>query len=294
MSDYVLIVNRKAGQGKASRLSEELAKLFQQHDINFSTFYTNGQKDASNIAKRENEKDRVIVAIGGDGTVFEIINGMAPSFGTLAVVPGGTANILAKELALPERPKDIFDMLKSKKTTTIDLGAVNSNYFSLMTGIGFDAIVISEVRPALKQIFRKLAFPLTGLKTFRSYDYPQLKARIDKNTEKSAYFIVVSNASRYGGDLIKIAKEAHLSDGFLDVTLFEKGEARDFLKYTLAVLAGQHLKLSDVYSTKAKEVEIFCEKPILVQADGEVIDNTPVKVKVLPKALKIIVPGSSF
>ncbi len=288
MKRYTIIVNEKAGQGRARKLAKKVAGILRESKKDIKVLKTEKSQDAKVFTSKAKGTSDIIIVADGDGTIFEAINGMAPDFIPLGIIPGGTANVLAKELSLPRRAKSLTKMIIEGSFRNIDLGLINEKYFALMAGIGFDAKVISEVKPVMKQIFRKLAYPATGIKILLTYRNQEMDITLNNSIRKKAYFAVVSNASGYGGPF-SLSAEADLTDGILDVSLFERGRVRDFVKYTLAVLTGRHPKLKDVKLLRAKKVEVDYKTELLVQADGEVIDKTPVKIEVKNKVLPVII-----
>ena len=162
---------------------------------------TEGEGHATLLAREALEEgvDRVVV-IGGDGTVNEALNGLAGSDVPLAIVPTGTVNVLALELGLPLDPPDAVRVAAEARATRIDLGLAGQRYFALMAGVGFDADVVSRVRPVMKRALKEMAFVLQGLATYLTAEYPLVQIECDDRCTEG-YFVVLGNARNYGGTL---------------------------------------------------------------------------------------------
>ncbi|MDP3012853.1 MAG: hypothetical protein Q8M92_01335, partial [Candidatus Subteraquimicrobiales bacterium] len=157
-----------------------------------------------------------------------------------------------------------------------------------MAGIGFDARVISEIKPEMKRWLKDLAYPLTGIRTLFTYKPTLLRIKLD-NEIIQGYFVIIGNARYYGGRF-SVTKEAQINDGLLDVCIFTGKTAASFVRYFQGVITGSHLKMADVSYYRAGDIEITSEEPVLVQADGDVIGQTPMEFKAAPRALDVLVP----
>lgn len=283
-----MLVNPKSGKGKSREAAEYLKTLLKQQGIkaffHLCTLVTETKLLTRQLAKQYSK----IIVISGDGTLNSVINGIAGSNCKLAIIPTGTANVLATELGIPRSFQQAATIALQDNTQPIDLGKVNNHYFSLMCGIGFDAQVISNLKPALKQMFHKIAYPLAGAKTLMNYKPERLVVIINDNVVKEGYFALAANARYYGGKF-SVAKHADLSDSHLDVCVFKKSSSIDFLKYIAAILTGTQSP-KDMEYFKAKKVKVVAEDKVLIQADGDVIGKTPAEISVRPSILEVVVP----
>jgi diacylglycerol kinase (ATP) len=230
----------------------------------------------------------LVIACGGDGTIQEVASGLAHSKTPLAILPSGTANVLARELNIPRNPLDAADCIPSLTPRRIAVGRCGVDYFLLMAGVGMDAETIDQVDPLWKSRVGTPAFWYAGLRHWSTGGFTPLSVVAD-GTEYRCSFIVAGRVSRYGGSL-RIARQASLFSDRFDLCMFP-GETRlDYLRYFAGVLSGTHHHLHDVICTPAHTVEISSEKPVRYQLDGELKGFTPIKLNIVPDALTLLVP----
>ncbi len=233
----------------------------------------------------------LVCAIGGDGTVNETINGLAGSGVPLAIVPTGTVNVLAMELGIPLEPPDAVRLLEGGNVSWIDLGLAGDRYFGLMAGVGMDAAVIASLNPVMKKALKEAAFAVQGLATYLTHDDPLIRVTSDERTVEG-YFAVFGNASNYGG-AFGITPLADMRDGLLDVCVLKDKSLVSTVWYWTAALINAHIKHPKVeyFRTERAMVEtVEGEKEVLVQTDGEVAGKLPMECRVVPRALRVVVP----
>jgi YegS/Rv2252/BmrU family lipid kinase len=288
-----LIINPKAGNSRGRVTLPLLSKIkrrFQENGISVDLFFTKKKGDALREAKKSSDYDAIVVG-GGDGTINEVVNGIVGSSITpLGIIPLGTVNLLAKEVGIPDDPIHACDVIIRGKMRRIDIGKAGTHYFTLMAGIGFDAEVIENVNPDTKRILGTSSYLFAGIKTLAKYRPSLMSIRIENKIEQAGYFVIISNAKMYADEVIRVARDADLTDGLLDVYVFKNGKRHDFLRYAFGILVGKHTHYGDVKYFKVKRVEIRAKTSALVHTDCEIIGKTPMEFTVLPKALKIIVP----
>jgi diacylglycerol kinase (ATP) len=233
----------------------------------------------------------VVCTVGGDGTVNEAINGLAGSEVPLAIVPTGTVNVLAMELGIPLDPPDAVRVIGGGQESWIDLGLAGDRYFGLMAGIGMDAAVIASLNPTLKKALKEAAFAIQGLATYLTHEEPRIRV-ISEEREVEGYFVVFGNASNYGG-AFGITPLADMRDGLLDVCVLTDKSFLSFAWYWSAALLNAHINHPKVHYFRTKEARIEAVEPgqeVLVQTDGEVAGALPIDCRVVPRALRVLVP----
>ncbi|MFC1732472.1 diacylglycerol/lipid kinase family protein [candidate division KSB1 bacterium] len=295
----LLIINPKSGKGAAKKIVPKLEKFFEKNYIDLDVYFTKKEMDGSRKAKAvcKSKKYDVIIASGGDGTMNEVLNGIAgsgmkkkPLFG---MIPLGTENVLAQEMKIPfnhlKAAKVIVEGILTEKTKKIDLGNANGRFFVLMTGIGFDAHVASKLEPFLKKILGRAVYPLTAWNELFKYKHSDMDIVVDKKIKTRGSYVVVGNTKFYGAGM-KITPNADISDGFLDVCIFKGNDVFKFIKFVAGVFAEKHIDTADIEYHKAKEVSIKSKDKVLCHVDCEVMGTTPVKVKVYPGIVEMIVP----
>jgi len=235
------------------------------------------------------DKADLVIAAGGDGTINEVACGLALSPVPLAVLPCGTANVLAKELGLPDQTSECIDLIPQLKPQRIALGNGGGRYFVLMAGVGIDAEIIYHLRAAVKRRFGVAGFWLEALRHWASYGFAPFYVKVDGG-QYSATFAIVGRSSWYAGG-VRITSRADLTGNAFDVCLFCGTSRLDYLRYLSGVLAGTHPYFHDVAYVKGARVEMTSEVPIRVQMDGETAGFLPMTFEVVPDALTLLVPG---
>ena len=233
----------------------------------------------------------LVCAVGGDGTVNETINGLAGSDIPLAIIPTGTVNVLAMELGIPLEPPDAVKLLESGTVSWIDLGLAGDRYFGLMAGVGMDAAVVASMHPTMKRALKEAAFAVQGLGTYLTHDDPLFRVTSKERTVEG-YFAVFGNSSNYGG-AFGITPLADMRDGLLDVCVLKDKSFVSTVWYWTAALINAHIKHPKVEYFRTESALVAAvegDKEVLVQTDGEVAGKLPMECKVVPRALRVVVP----
>jgi YegS/Rv2252/BmrU family lipid kinase len=290
MKHGFLVYNPGAGQGmKSDAVVSDVIHEFEKYDIDMTPSPTFADVSIpSMIQELLTHKPDLLVSWGGDGTIHEMVNGM---FGTripIGLIPGGTANLLAKEINIPSTINEAVRIIGEGKTTQISIGRANKRYFLLMVGIGFDSEVIRNVDWHLKRKVGYFAFGLAALKTAIDYKYPKITVKVN-GSEKECIFAVICNAREYAA-FFRLAPDADISDEFLYIVLFKEAGLGSLIRYGLYAWQARHLTLKSVESFRVKTIEASGMGEIPVQADGELIGYLPMKFEILPRALEIFCP----
>jgi YegS/Rv2252/BmrU family lipid kinase len=233
----------------------------------------------------------LVAALGGDGTVNETINGLAGSEVPLAIIPTGTVNVLAMELGIPLEPPDAVKLLAAGTVSWIDLGRAGDRYFGLMAGVGMDAAVVASMHPAMKKALKEAAFAVQGVGTYLTHDDPLFRVTARERTVEG-YFAVFGNSSNYGG-AFGITPLADMRDGLLDVCVLKDKSFLGTAWYWLAALINSHVNHPKVAYFRTEAARVSAVDPgqeVLVQTDGEVAGKLPLECRVVPRALRVVVP----
>ncbi|MCI0415336.1 diacylglycerol kinase family lipid kinase, partial [bacterium] len=230
----------------------------------------------------------LLVGWGGDGTIHEVVNGMFGTAIPVGLIPGGTANLLARELNIPHVMKEAVRIIGVGKTTQISVGRANNRYFLMMVGIGFDSEVIRNVDWHLKRKVGKLAFGLAAIRAAFDYKYPKITIKVN-GSEKECVFAVICNAREYAA-FFRLAPDADISDEYLYIVLFKEAGLGSLIRYGLYAWQSRHLTLKSVESLRVRTIEAIGSEEVWVQADGELIGYLPMKFEIIPRALKVFCP----
>ena len=291
-SQAVLIFNPSARHLQPRPL-EKLRRVLDfltSQGINVDMAPTSGPHDASRLAQKSlAEGCELVIACGGDGTINEVIGGMAKSRVPLMIVPAGTANVLAKELGLPQDFAKSANLIKSGKIRRISLGKVNGHYFILMAGIGVDAGIIASSNARLKRLLGEGAYWIAGFQQLFRYPFPVFELTVDGQSHRGS-FAVISKAKNYGGPF-QITSQADLFSNQFEVCLFQAASRWRYLYYLKSVALGQHRILPDVKVLRGRKIAALGAPEVKVQVDGELMGNLPQNFSIEEDALSLVVPG---
>jgi diacylglycerol kinase (ATP) len=284
----VIIGNPNSGSAGDEGYLERFAETLRDGGLEVEVLNTERPDHATELAAEAG--DRLVVAAGGDGTVNEVVNGLSKD-ATLGILPLGTANVLARELGLPLKPEDACERLLSGTGSRMDIGVATDEEgterrFACMAGIGFDANVVREVTPRFKRYLRSLAFPLVALKLYFRGDLPKLHVIVGDTTH-AAQLAVVANGHYYGGDF-KVAEDASLTSGKLEVVLIEKVGRILRADILARVLAKRPLD-RDAKSFPAQDIRAGSSGGrVPVQIDGELWGQLPMSFRIESAAIRVI------
>lgn len=315
-----IIYNPMSGRpGRRAENVREMARLLLQRGIESDARATSGPEDAARLAKEALEREAdIVVAYGGDGTINEVIQELAGKDAALAVWPGGTSNVVARDLGSPFPITQVAEMIAAGKSRRISLGLAKSNnaeeqtsrgaevnsppllcssapltspvqrYFLMMAGIGLDASIARAVNRKLKRRTGEFAYWLSGVRHFFVWRGEPFTIEVDGRCYEST-FALIGNGKGYGGGM-KITPNARLEDPWFEVYIL--APQRNNVAY-LRALRGCMTGNSDVpgvFLLKGEHVVARSTVEPWVEADGEIIGPLPMTFDVVPDALSIMVP----
>ena len=288
------IINPNSSRGRAKNKIKHIEEYIKTLGSDFSIDFTKKPKHTTEIARKAaDENFEIVVAVGGDGTVHEVINGIYGTNSSLGIIPIGAGNDISTCLGIPQKDiKKAIDIINIGKTKKIDLGKINGEYFAGVAGTGFDTMVVDfafKHRNLLKLLGS--LFYIYGVYNVLIRFKPILFKLITKDNtiEKKAMTIAVGNSWMYGGGM-KVVPDAKLDDGLFDVCIVEEISKLEFLKVFPRVFSGTHITHPAVKIFRTDFLRIESNRKISVQADGEIIKSLPVNFEIIPKALNAIVP----
>lgn len=236
----------------------------------------------------------LVLAAGGDGTINEAINGIAGTDVVFGALPAGTANVLANEVGLPNRPDHAAKFLLDAVPTRIALGALDTpgqkrRYFALMAGIGLDARIVRDLDLNLKAKVGKLAYWQAGLRQI-GRTLERFQAEIDTRTFEAS-FVLVTRVRNYGGDF-EIAKQIRITDPDFEVVVFERHSWYDYLRVIGGILTNRLNRTRGVTVCRAASLKFspLPDQAVYMQADGEELGPIPAVVTAVPNALTLLLP----
>lgn len=298
----LLIVNPNAGRVRASGIKQldSVRRILAHDGIETELALTDGPGAASDIARGAVSGGRqMVIACGGDGTFNEIVNGLAGSQVPLALLPAGTANVLAKELALPWNVVRAAGLVAGSRLRRIALGLVvpgdgrTPRYFVSVGGAGPDGSIVHALDLGLKKRAGVLAYWAEGLRQLTTYSFPRFRVTM-AGQQFNSTMVVVGRTKNYGGPF-QITTEADLYSDEFEVMVSPSSSRIRYTAY-VALLCARSLRAArDLKFLKA--TRILCEPltrvPTYMQVDGEPMGCLPAEFRIVPDALTIAVPSSA-
>ncbi|MCK5059257.1 MAG: diacylglycerol kinase family lipid kinase [Candidatus Aminicenantes bacterium] len=290
----IIVYNPQAAHGRTKKILPRVNALFEEKGIDVDIHMTQYPKNGIEIVKEINfaEYDGIIAA-GGDGTLFEVINGYFLNPGKkripIGILPIGTGNAFAKDLYVDSSKwEDAIDVISLNRPKKVDVGRVKTQgkefYYMNILGLGF----VSDVTKTAYRLkfFGNISYTLGVLYQTAFLKPHQLTIELDgKKLTRENIFVEISN-TRYTSNFF-MAPAAKIDDGFLDVTLLKKTTRRKLLKAFPKVFTGEHVNLDIVETFKAQHIKIATDIPKVLTPDGEIFGETPLEIDCLEKAVEI-------
>lgn len=246
--------------------------------------------DAEQLARKAiAEGFEQIVAAGGDGTIHEVVNGMAGSDAALGLMPLGTMNVFASELGLPTNDLGrCWDIIRAEQTRLVDSPTANGKHFVQLAGVGLDAQVVKETSLALKRNFGPLSYLISAAQIAARRPPRLLIESEDAKTEEGS-FVLVGNGRLYGGRF-PFFKHAVIDDGLLDVLVFKQLGYFELLKYLQNVIFTSDITTREVEYFQTRRLRVSSLEEVPIELDGEWVGGCPVEFKMEPRRLKVLAP----
>lgn len=308
IKNAILIYNPTSGRRRSRRFEEieKASRILKNAGITAEIAATTAPGSARGMAQLAvRQRKDLVIACGGDGTVNEVINGLAGSQVPLALLPAGTANILAKELDVPWDIPHAARLIPDGVVRRIALGlasAVNANgnsydeqsgrYFLCVAGAGPDGAIVNGVDEILKKNAGIFAYWMEGLRQLFRYDFPEMRIHSGGH-ERRATIIVIGRTAHYGGPF-KITTEASLFEDSFEMLTNSSTSRLKYLACLPALWLGKLRKIDSIAAWK--DTQVVCEptdeRMVYAQVDGEPIGPLPLAFRIVPDALSIIVPAT--
>jgi diacylglycerol kinase (ATP) len=292
-SRALVVANPIAGRGQGRRAAEELARGLEARGLEVELFFTGARGDARERARCLASEVDLVVCAGGDGTLGEVLAGLAgdsPRSVPVALLPVGTANVMSLDLGLPRTVAGAIEMIAGGRTTALDTARVNEERLSfLVTGIGFDAMAVADLESRRAGPIRRSAYVASGLRALARYEPPRLEVEVDGTKLPGSYAqVLASNVVHYAG-LRVLSEDRRLDDGLYEIYLFPNGSRLALAGYALrALLLG--LPGGSCVRTRGRVVRVSSDVPVPCHVDGDAYGRTPVAIAVHPVQSRLLVP----
>lgn len=276
------------------RLPEVLQRL-ERGGLETSTHMTVGEGDATLAAAEAVERGfDVIIAAGGDGTLYEVINGMAEKENRppLGLLPVGTTNDFARALSIPRNFDEACDLIIRGYTRDIDVGKMNQRYFINIAGGGSMTELTYEVPSKLKTMLGQLAYYMKGMEKLPRLRPIELFLKADKlELHEEVMLFLITNSNSVGG-FEKLAPSASLNDGLFDVLVLKRCNLAEFIRLVTLALRGEHLNDPNVIHFQTDRLEVSSPDYVQLNLDGEFGGTLPCVFTNLKSHLQIFVDES--
>ena len=302
MNDITVILNPKAGQGAALKLVGFLRQAFERRNVRYQLMMTSAPGHATDLAR--SARGSVVVAVGGDGTINEVVNGLAGTEKHLGIIPAGSGNDFIKSVHIPANPSLALERLFLERITGVDIGTVecHENWPSMSgglpsskrcflngVGVGFDAEVAAKTAE-IRFLTGIPLYLLAVLKTLGPYRSPEFEIQVDDYQERGRKLLVAIGNGVCAGGGFYLTPDARVDDGQFDVCLVADIPIRKILRLMPRVMRGKHQGVRYVNFIRGREITLASQDRFYVHADGEIVGRKVQRVKIgmLGRKLSVI------
>ncbi len=301
MSYARLIVNPIAGAGRTAKKWPQIMNLLKNIGLRFEHDLTEAPGHAIELAKSAAKKGcELVVSVGGDGTLNEIVNGLYDAGNIsdimIGIIGTGTGSDYIRTIGIPHNHEEACHRLLNPKKLVVDLGVVEyvsngqavKRLFVNFAGLGFDAEVVKATTQKFKALGTLPSYLAGLLATLLSYQNKEVSLKLDGKVEDRKVCTIITSNGKYGGGSMFVAPHADPTDGLLDVLIIGDLSKPDLLWSLPRIYKGTHLTHPKVTSKTAREIHLQTRQPASLQADGELLGETPARFHILPAALNIV------
>jgi YegS/Rv2252/BmrU family lipid kinase len=297
-----VIVNPIAGAGRTVRKWPQIMSLLKSIGLSFEYDLTEASGHAIELAKSAAKKGyELVVSVGGDGTINEIVNGLYNAGNirdvTLGIISTGVGSDFIRTIGIPRSYKEACQRLMNSRKLVVDLGVVeyvnngevSKRLFVNFAGLGFDAEVVKATTQRFKALGSTPSYLIGLLTTFVFYETKQVSLILDGQPEERRVWTILMSNGKYGGGGMLAAPNADLTDGLLDVVVIGDLSKLNLLKSLPRIYKGTHLSHPKVTVKRAREIDIRPRQQMSLQADGELLGQSPAHVYMLPTMLNVVI-----
>ena len=287
---YLLLVNPSAGGGRAGKLLPAVELEIERAGLQHRTVLTRGVEHGREEARAAAAAGEVPVVMSGDGLIGQVGGVLAEGSIPMGVIPGGRGNDFARMLGIPTELPAAVGVLAGGATREIDVGVIDGKRFLCIASCGFDSDA-NRIANEAKWIKGNAVYAYAALRALASWKPATFTLTTDGvGKQVTGYSVGVCYTRYYGGGM-QAAPDAEIDDGLLDVEASGNVSKLRFLRGLAKIFNGEHRELIQVQSWRGTEVRVEADRAFDVYADGDRIAALPVTVTLLPRALKVIVPG---
>ncbi|WP_042357535.1 diacylglycerol kinase [Bacillus rubiinfantis] len=288
-----LIYNPTSGREMIKRHLPEILEKLETAGYEASCHATTGAGDATRAARIAVERQYdVVIAAGGDGTIHEVVNGLAEQEfrPRLGIIPAGTTNDFARALHIPRDVASAVNIITNGELIPVDIGRINDRYFINIAGGGRITELTYEVPSKLKTMLGQLAYYLKGMEMLPSIKASNLRIEYDgKLFEGEAMMFLVGLTNSIGG-FEKLAPDASINDGLFSLLILKKVNLAEFIRVVTLAIRGEHVNDPNVIYTKANHIKVHSDEKVQLNLDGEYGGLLPAEFANLYRHLEVFVP----
>lgn len=288
-----IVLNPASGKKTGEPINEAIKRYFTGSNIDYEIYETKKDDKPGDIVRaRLKDGFDLVVAAGGDGTVSAVIDGLVGTRASLAIIPSGTENLLARDLTIPLEIEKAIELITGPhKFRKIDAMRIGKRAYILNVSLGISVAVISGTTPKSKSRFGRIAYIWTGILKIFTFRNRYLVVTIDGKVQTvRALEASIANCGLLSKVLYPGGPDVRIDDRHIDVYIMSFKTLLDYPLYLLAKITGRPAKRLSHFINCEKSVSLRSKVPLPVQADGDIIGTTPIEVEVLAGALSVLVP----
>lgn len=286
----LLLVNRNARRG-ALELAD-VVRTLEALDYEVIERSTEDPHRVSAVIREHADRVERVIVGGGDGTIRSAVEGVIEAGLPLGVLPLGTANNLARGLGIPGDPVAACGVAAAGEARPVDVGWVNGHYFLTTASLGLSVAITERLDAAAKRRWGILAYGAASVRVLSQVRPFHASIRWDGGEVVSRTVQIVVGNGRHYGQALTVAEDARIDDQWLDLYSIELHRWWDLVRLLPALKRGRHGRRDEVFTLRAREIEIHTRRPHRIDLDGELRTTTPAVFRVLPGALRIFCPVS--
>ena len=290
VQNVLLIVNPASRRG--GKLERRAVQAFEKAGVPYAVLRTQTAGHGAQLAATHGAEYDAVFTLGGDGTAIEVIGALAHSGPPVGILPGGTANVVARTLGTPARIGRAVKALLEGDEARIDLGVLSTGHrFMIGMGVGLDATMIAGAPGPLKRRFGFFAYVVAALKAFVKLEKFTVRLTVDgEMKEMRASAVLIANFGAVMNDLLSFGDGIQRDDGLLNACVYSPGNVIDATRILLKMTFRRFTPDPCIYYRSGSTFVIETDGPRLGQADGELIGDSPFTITVEPLAARVLVP----
>jgi YegS/Rv2252/BmrU family lipid kinase len=288
----LVVANPIAGRGRGAGAARDVVEGLRRRGVASELHLTRARGDGVARVRELGGGVDLVVAVGGDGTLREVLEGLPDPAIAVGLVPVGTANALSLDLGLPRDPARALDVMLAGTVTRLDVGWINGRLTFLVSGIGLDAMTVRALEERRRGPIRRASYVVPLLRAVARYRPPRLHVEIDGHPRAGEFgLVLISNVVHYAG-LLCLSRARRLDDGRFEVFLFRDATRRRLAAAALRALVSE-LSGTSCEVQPAQRVRVTSETPVPFHVDGDYGGVTPVDFRVSERQYRLLTPRPS-